>query len=71
MQKASFQAFLYELARGNRATCQFICRWAASHRSNLQLPDGIDLQLLPAYSPELNPVERLLRSPPGKNYGEY
>jgi transposase len=33
--------------------------WAGWHKAkNLQVPDNIEIILLPPYSPELNPVER-------------
>lgn len=34
---------------------------APAHRARLKLQDNLKLQLLPAYSPELNPVERLFQ----------
>lgn len=58
MRKASFQAFLDELAQEIEQPVSLFVDGAASHRSDLQLPDNIDLQLFPAYCPELNPVER-------------
>lgn len=58
MQKASFQAFLDELAQEVEQPVSLFVDGAASHRSKLQLPVNVNLQLLPAYCPELNPVER-------------
>lgn len=32
---------------------------APAHRGRLEVPEGIELVLLPAYTPEMNPSERL------------
>lgn len=61
MSKASFQAFLKEFAQDVNGKRLLITDGAASHRSNLAIPPGIDLQLLPPYCPELNPVERFFQ----------
>jgi transposase len=58
----TMNAFLKILDRERKADEHFvlIMDQAGWHKSrDLQLPDGITVLLLPAYSPELNPVENL------------
>lgn len=57
MQQATFQAFLKDFV--SEGKCLLVVDGAPAHRSKLQLPENIALHLLPPYSPELNPVERL------------
>ncbi|GEO07499.1 endonuclease [Adhaeribacter aerolatus] len=57
MQQTTFQAFLDDFATTEK--CLLVLDGAPAHRSKLQLPEKVKLQLLPAYAPELNPVERL------------
>lgn len=60
----SFQAFINEFSDfvGERTTVRLITDGAAAHRSHrLTLKERIVLEHLPAYSPELNPVERLFK----------
>ena len=61
MSKASFQAFLDEFAQDTEGEKLLITDGAASHPSNLVLPPDVDLQILPPYCPELNPVERFFQ----------
>ncbi len=62
MTGESFQVFLDEFAAGLKEKAILITDGAAAHRSkNLKLDEKINLELLPAYSPQLNPVERFFR----------
>ncbi len=62
MTQESFQAFLDEFATGLKEKAILITDGAAAHRSkNLKPDEKINLELLPAYSPQLNPVERFFR----------
>ena len=64
MTTESFQVFLNEFRSfvGDGAVIRFITDGAAAHRSTrLVVKDEIVIEHLPAYSPELNPVERLFK----------
>lgn len=64
MRRESFQAFLDEFASfvGEQTAVRLITDGAAAHRSNrLKLKESLLIEHLPAYSPELNPVERLFK----------
>lgn len=61
MQQNTFQCFLDDFSKKAKADSLLILDGAPSHRSRLKLAENIDLMLLPAYSPELNPVERLFQ----------
>ena len=62
MTGASFQVFLDEFAKGLTTEAILITDGATAHRSKSLKPDEkINLELLPAYSPQLNPVERFFR----------
>lgn len=62
MTQESFQAFLDEFATGLKEKAILITDGAAAHRSkNLKPDEKINLELLPAYWPQLNPVERFFR----------
>lgn len=61
MQQNTFQYFLQDFAKKAKAKSLLILDGAPAHRSKLELPENINLKLLPAYSPELNPVERLFQ----------
>ena len=62
MTGESFQVFLDEFAAGLKEKAILITDGAAAPRSkNLKLDEKINLELLPAYSPQLNPVERFFR----------
>lgn len=62
MTTESFQAFLNEFAKGLTGQASLITDGATAHRSkSLNLDEKINLELLPAYSPQLNPVERFFR----------
>ena len=62
MRQASFQVFLDEFAEGLKAETILITDGATAHRSKkLKTGEKIHLELLPAYSPQLNPVERFFR----------
>lgn len=56
MTEESFQVFLDEFAKAVKAAI-LITDGAGAHRSNnLKVAEKINLELLPAYSPQLNPV---------------
>ena len=60
----SFQAFLDELTAfvGKQSRVRLITDGAAAHRSaRLKFGEQLTIEHLPAYSPELNPVERLFK----------
>ncbi|MDQ3062300.1 MAG: transposase [Acidobacteriota bacterium] len=60
----SFQAFVDEFVRfvGAQKPVRLITDGAAAHRSSrLKVSEQLRLEHLPAYSPELNPVERLFK----------
>ena len=61
MQKNTFQAFLDDFSAQLQEETLLLIDGAPAHRGKLQLPDKLHLQLLPAYSPELSPVERLFQ----------
>lgn len=60
----SFQAFVDEFGRfvGKSKTIRLITDGAAAHHSaRIKLTGQVGIEHLPAYSPELNPVERLFK----------
>jgi len=63
LQAGSVEIFLREFAevRGLSKKRIAILMWdgAPAHRAQLKVPVGIELVVLPAYTPELNPSERL------------
>lgn len=62
MTTESFQVFLDEFAKGLKGASILITDGATAHRSkNLKPDEKINLELLPPYSPQLNPVERFFR----------
>ena len=62
MTQESFQVFLDEFAKAVKAESILITDGAGAHRSNkLKVAEKIGLELLPAYSPQLNPVERFFQ----------
>ena len=64
MRVESFQAFLDEFCRfvGDKTAVRLITDGAAAHRSTrLKVKESLLIEHLPAYSPELNPVERLFK----------
>ena len=61
MQQNTFEYFLSDFSKYTKAESLLIFDGAPAHRSKLNLPENISLMLLPAYSPELNPVERLFQ----------
>lgn len=61
MQKNTFQAFLDDFSAELKVDTLLVLDGAPAHRARLKLQDKLKLQLLPAYSPELNPVERLFQ----------
>ncbi len=62
MTQESFQIFLDEFADGLKTATILITDGATAHRSqNLKSSEKINLELLPTYSPQLNPVERYFR----------
>ena len=61
MQQNTFQAFLDDFSSKTSKDSLLLLDGAPAHRSNLRQPDKITLKLLPAYAPELNPVERLFQ----------
>ena len=60
-QKNTFQTFLNDFSAEVKVDTLLVIDGAPAHRGKLKLPDKLHLQLLPAYSPELNPVERLFQ----------
>lgn len=61
MQKNTFQTFLDDFSAEIKEDTLLVIDGAPAHRAKLKVPDKLHLQLLPAYSPELNPVERLFQ----------
>lgn len=61
MQQNTFQCFLDDFAKNTQDESLLILDGAPCHRSRLRLAENVSLMLLPAYSPELNPVERLFQ----------
>jgi len=64
MRTESFQAFLDEFRKfvGQSKTVRLITDGAAAHRSKrLKIAEQLEIEHLPPYSPELNPVERLFK----------
>ena len=64
MTVESFQAFVDEFASfvGEQKGVRLITDGAAAHRSTrLKIKEELLIEHLPAYSPELNPVERLFK----------
>ncbi|MDQ4119922.1 MAG: transposase [Acidobacteriota bacterium] len=64
MRVASFQAFLDEFTAflGKKNPVRLILDGAAAHRSpKLKISEYLQIEHLPPYSPELNPVERLFK----------
>jgi transposase len=64
MTVESFQAFVDEFAifLGEQTSVRLITDGAAAHRSTrLKIKEELLIEHLPAYSPELNPVERLFK----------
>jgi transposase len=62
MRVESFQAFVEEFRRFVDGEVTLITDGAAAHRSQrLQLGEQLNVEHLPAYSPELNPVERFFK----------
>lgn len=64
MRRESFQAFLAEFCGfvGDETAVRLTTDGAAAHRSiRLKLKEFLSIEHLPAYSPELNPVERLFK----------
>jgi len=63
LQAASVEIFLSEFARaraiGKERRAILLWDGAPAHRAALKVPEGIELFQLPAYTPELNPSERL------------
>ncbi len=64
MRTESFQAFLDEFKKfvGQSKAVRLITDGAAAHRSaRLKIAEQLEIEHLPPYSPELNPVERLFK----------
>lgn len=61
MQQNTFQTFLDDFSTETKADTLLILDGAPSHRSRVRLPQKLSMKILPAYSPELNPVERLFQ----------
>lgn len=64
MRTESFQAFLDEFKKfvGASKAVRLITDGAAAHRSSrLKIDEQLEIEHLPPYSPELNPVERLFK----------
>lgn len=59
MKAESFQVFLDEFSQDLTNLTSFITDGATAHRSGkLRISEKVELEILPAYSPQLNPVER-------------
>ena len=64
MRTESFQAFVDEFKNfvGETKAVRLITDGAAAHRSRrLKIADQLEIEHLPPYSPELNPVERFFK----------
>lgn len=62
MRVESFQAFISEFRKFANGEISLITDGAAAHRSTrIELEANLSLEHLPAYSPELNPVERFFK----------
>ena len=62
MRVESFQTFLDEFQKKVKSEVQLLTDGAASHRSKrIKLAQRIQLEHIPAYSPQLNPVERFFQ----------
>jgi transposase len=62
MRLESFQVFVDEFGKELEEKAVLITDGATSHRSKkLELDERIKLELLPPYSPQLNPVERFFQ----------
>jgi transposase len=63
LQANSVELFLSEFAKAEKLSTEKIAvlLWdgAPAHRAQLKIPEGIILIRVPAYTPELNPSERL------------
>ena len=63
LQAASVEIFLSEFAVAQKLSADKIAvlLWdgAPAHRAELRIPEGVILIRVPAYTPELNPSERL------------
>ena len=63
LQAASVEIFLREFAAaqglGKEKMAVLLWDGAPAHRARLKIPEGIELISIPAYTPELNPSERL------------
>lgn len=63
LQASSVEIFLREFAKARGVSKEkiVILLWdgAPAHRAQLKVPEGLELVRLPAYTPELNPSERL------------
>ena len=63
LQASSVEIFLSEFAKAQKLSRKNIAilLWdgAPAHRAQLEIPEGIELVRIPAYTPELNPSERL------------
>ncbi len=62
MTGESFQVFLDEFAKSLTTNVKLITDGAAAHRSrHLKIDEKVELEQIPAYSPQLNPVERFFQ----------
>lgn len=64
MRVESFQAFVeqFKMFVGESESVRLVTDGAAAHRSQrLKVGEGLTIEHLPPYSPELNPVERLFK----------
>lgn len=63
LQAVSVEIFLSEFAKakgiGKDKRAVLLWDGAPAHRAELKVPEGIELVQIPAYTPELNPSERL------------
>lgn len=62
MSRESFQVFLDEFAKDLKSKVHLITDGASAHRSKkLKANEKLELEILPPYSPQLNPVERFFQ----------
>lgn len=62
MRGESFQVFLDEFGKHLKHRTTLITDGATAHRSaSLRIDEQLEIEILPAYSPQLNPVERFFQ----------
>jgi transposase len=62
MKSTSFQVFLDEFGEDLPEKTKLITDGATAHRSlSLRVGEKLEIEILPAYSPQLNPIERFFQ----------